>query len=168
MRAVQGRFLRLVRTTSSNSPPNATQFTQSVTLIRLRRCMAYCGDSAQTHQHVKACAFSMHPGAKHPNPSHSFFRARFISSAVITAFVSGSYHGKISEFNEVHRKRRSEALAAYLQGIPDAILRAAVILFLIIQRMLLHVLIVELRRFFSQITKAMAKDLQDLNIVLSI
>jgi len=36
-----------------------------------------------------------------------------------------------------------------LQGIPDAILRAAVILFLIIQRMLLHVLIVELRRPFA-------------------
>jgi hypothetical protein len=39
---------------------------------------------------------------------------------------SGTYFGKISEFNEVHRKRRSKAVADYLLGIPDSILRAAV------------------------------------------
>ena len=39
---------------------------------------------------------------------------------------SGSYHGKLTEFNEVHGKRRCRSVIAYLQSIPDPILRAAV------------------------------------------
>jgi hypothetical protein len=39
---------------------------------------------------------------------------------------AGTFFGKISEFNEVHRQRRSKAVRNYLDGIPDPILRAAV------------------------------------------
>jgi hypothetical protein len=42
------------------------------------------------------------------------------------AICSGSYHGTLLEFHAVHRQRRAKAVRAYLQGVPDTILRAAV------------------------------------------
>jgi hypothetical protein len=75
----------------------------------------------------------MQPGALSRNsPSHKIIspltaaRHVFFFMRNHEANCSGSYHGKLSEFHEVHRQRRSKAVRSYLQGIPDLILRAAV------------------------------------------
>jgi hypothetical protein len=93
--------------------------------------MSDCG--ADAHPHVKSCAFSMNPGDSVPTAEKAL-AANYIFPAIfyhqhvlIHSLFSGTYFGKISEFNEVHRKRRSKAVANYLLGIPDPILRAAVI-----------------------------------------
>jgi hypothetical protein len=91
----------------------------SVPVIHFNRCMADCGSDA--HEHVKKCSSSMHPGAQ--IMFTSIFTMHFSSHVQLS---SGSYFGKLTEFNEVHGKRRCKSVIAYLQSIPDPILRVAV------------------------------------------
>ncbi len=80
--------------------------------------MADCGSDA--HEHVKSCSFSMHPGVQ------IILTTTLIFPVSHNELFSGSYFGKLSEFNEVHGKRRGKSVIAYLQSIPDPILRVAV------------------------------------------
>ena len=99
------------------------------------------------------------------------FAANYILSLAISysqhvlihILYSGTYFGKISEFNEVHRKRRSKAVADYLLGIPDSILRAAVTADFTVLCLAAFLL-----KLFVQIQKAIEQDLQDLNIDITI